>query len=136
MSRRMKFTSGLFLLALLSLCPHFLLAQAAGTQAQPSGASQSKGKPSVSVTGCLKAGSEKGGYYIAGKDGKVYELIGKSVDLSPHVNHTVTISGHEAKLSDSHESALAEHEKTESAGKPYADLQVSSLKMVSESCTP
>ena len=133
MSRRTRFMSWMFPLVLVSLCPNFLYAQAAGAQTEPSAAN--KAKTSVSVTGCLKQGSEKGGFYVTGQDGKVYELVGKSVNLSPHVNHTVTITGHETKLSESQEATAAEHEKTESAGKPYADLHVASLKMVSETCS-
>ena len=120
MPHRVKLALCVSALVLVSLCPVFLNAQSSA---------------SSSVTGCLKQGSEKGGYYVTGQDGKVYELVGKSVDLSKHVNHTVTVSGHVAKLPDSHESAVAGHEKAEAAGKSYSDLQVTSLKMVSESCT-
>lgn len=120
MSRRVKFVFWLSPLVLVCLCPIFLNAQ---------------NSASSSVTGCLKQGSEKGGYYITGQDGKVYELVSKSVDLSKHVNHTVTVSGQEAKLPESHEAAVAQHEKAEAGGKSYTDLRVTSLKMVSESCT-
>ena len=120
MSRRVKFVSWLSSLVMVCLCPVFLHGQ---------------NSASSSVTGCLKKGSEKGGFYLAAQDGKVYELISKSVDLSQHVNHIVTVSGHEVKLPESHESAVAEHEKAEAGGKTYTDLQVTSLKMVSESCT-
>ncbi len=133
MSRKVKFTSWLFPLALVSLCAYLLFAQAAVAQYGQSGAGQSN--TSTSVTGCLKQGGEKGGYYITGEDGTFYELVGKSVNLSQHVNHTVTVTGHQVKLPDSHESTVEQQEKTEAAGKSYTDLQVANLKMVSESCT-
>lgn len=42
----------------------------------------SGGKQSMSVTGCLKQGSDTGGYYIMGQDGKMYELMGKGLGRS------------------------------------------------------
>jgi hypothetical protein len=88
----------------------------------------------VNVTGCLKAGSEKGGYYVAAQGGKNYELIGKSSTFAPHVNHTVTITGAEAKLSEAQEAKLTPHEKTEAGAGTYTDVHVTDLKMVSASC--
>jgi hypothetical protein len=88
------------------------------------------------ATGCLKKGSEGGGYYITGKDGTMWELSSKTVNLSEHVNHTVSVSGHEMPRSQADETKIAESEKSESAGSKYADLKVAQLKMVSTSCTP
>ena len=84
------------------------------------------------VTGCLQKGVEAGGFFIAGEDGTVWELSGK-VDAT-HVGHKVTVSGHVLHRSKTQEAKFSDSEKQESNGKPYADFQVTSLKMVSDSC--
>jgi hypothetical protein len=94
-----------------------------------------KGHSMMTVTGCLKKGSEDGGYYITGQDGKTYELSSKSVDLSQHVNHTVTVAGYTGVGSNMDEQKKEQAEKSEAAGNQYSDLHVNKLKMVSASCT-
>ena len=89
----------------------------------------------INVTGCLKKGIEGGGYYITDKDGTMWELSSKTVDLSEHVNHTVSVSGHEMPRSKADEAKIEENEKSESGGNKYSDLKVAQLKMVSTSCT-
>jgi hypothetical protein len=106
--------------ALFVLSPVLLCAQASGSP--------------VSITGCLKQGSEKGGYYVVAEDGKMYELIGHAAQLSKHVNHTVTVTGQEVKLPESQESKLEPHEKTEAGNETYIDLQPTDVKMVSATC--
>jgi hypothetical protein len=133
MSLRMKFGPWLATLAFLSLCP-LLLAQYGETPSNQSGMSQNKmGNQAMSVTGCLKQGSEKGGYYLKTSDGKIYDLSGKA-DFAKHVGHTVTVAGQQTMMSKAEESKMEEHEKTEAGDKPYADLKVTSMKHVSESC--
>ena len=85
-----------------------------------------------SVTGCLQKGIEPGGFFIAGEDGTVWELSGK-VEAA-HVGHKVTVKGHVLHRSKAEEAKFADYEKQEAKGKPYADFQVTSLKMVSDSC--
>lgn len=85
-----------------------------------------------SVTGCLQKGVEAGGFFIAGEDGKFWELSGK-VDAA-HVGHKVTVKGHVLHRSEAEEAKYADNEKQEAGGKPVADFQVTSLKMVSDSC--
>ncbi len=127
MSQRMRFVSWLAPLVFLSLCP-LLLAQYGETQSD-----QSKMGQAVSVTGCLKQGHEAGGYYLMAKDGKIYELSGKA-DFAKHVGHAVTVAGSETMMSKSDEDKMMEHEKVEADGKPYADLHVTKMKHVSETC--
>jgi hypothetical protein len=86
----------------------------------------------VSVTGCLKQGSDNGGYYIMGDDGKMYELMGKG--LSAHVHHKVTVTGIPATMSQAQEGKKTATEKSEAGGATVVDMKVSSVKMVSESC--
>ena len=51
----------------------------------------------MTATGCIKQGTDSHGYYLMAQDGKMYELWGKN--LGEHLNHTVTVTGTEAKLS-------------------------------------
>jgi len=83
------------------------------------------------VTGCVQKGIEAGGFFIV-EDGKMWELAGK-VDAGD-VGHKVTATGHVLHRSAAKEAKFAEHEKQESSGKWYGDFQVTSLKVVSDSC--
>ena len=118
-SSNAKFSLWLIPLLLLILCPLAIQAQDSGSKTD-------------SVTGCLQKGIEPGGFTIAGEDGKVWELSGK-VDAA-HVGHKVTVKGHVLHRSADEEAKFADNEKKEANGKPYADFQVTSLKMVSDSC--
>jgi Protein of unknown function (DUF5818) len=136
MSPRMKFALWLVPLVLFILCP-FVLAQYGGTQSDQSGMGQNtmgSSHPAMTVTGCLKQGSENGGYYLTAKDGKIYELSGKA-DFAKHVGHTVTVTGHEMPMSKEDESKKEMSEKTEAGSNPYADLHVMNMKHVSETCS-
>ena len=135
MTHFLKCLSGLAAVAVLCLCP-FLLYGQDNMQNSQSGMGQNNmsNHTMVSVTGCLKKGSEDGGYYITSQDGKTWELSSKSVDLSEHVNHTVSVSGHEMQGSKADEAKNETSEKSESGGNNYGDLRVNSLKMVSTSC--
>jgi hypothetical protein len=92
----------------------------------------SMSKQAMSVTGCLKQGSDANGYYLMSKDGKMYELWGKN--LGEHLNHTVTVTGTPAKLTHAQEEKKEASEKSEAGSATYVDMKVSSLKMVSDSC--
>ncbi len=98
-------------------------------------AQDNMGKQGMSVTGCLKQGTDKGGYYIMA-DGKMYEVWAHGVNLAEHVGHTVTVTGHSVKLPEAQESKKEASEKAEAGGTPYEDFQATGLKMVSSSCSP
>jgi len=117
-SRTTFFFCSIFLLC-FGLCPLALQAQDSSTK-------------TTSVTGCLKKGVEPGGFYIVGEDARFWELAGK-MD-SAHVGHTVTVTGHVLNRTPAEEAKYADNEKQEANGKTVADFQVSSLKMVSDSC--
>jgi hypothetical protein len=120
-------------LLFVSLCPAFLFG-APQYGAAPADEKAAKAPTKHSVTGCLQKGDEMGGFTITGKDGKVWELHGKKVDLSGHVGHTVTVSGSATDRSKAEEEKVEANEKKEYGEKEHGDLRVSSLKMVSESC--
>lgn len=131
-----KFPSWLTAVTFLCLCP--LLLHGQGTmQNDQSGMGQKTASTHhmVNVTGCLKKGSEAGGYYITDQNGTTWELSSKAVDLSEHVNHVVSVAGHEMPRSKEDEANTEQSEKSESAGNKYFDLKVAQLKMVSPSCT-
>ena len=121
----LRFAFGLCLL----MSPLVLLAQG---NSNSSKASSSTHDQAVTATGCLMKGQEAGGYYLKDTSGKDWELMGR--DLSNHVGHQVTVSGHEVQHSQEHEAKVENHEKAEAGGDQYADLHVSHLKMVSDKC--
>ena len=114
----------------LSLCPVALIAQTA--------APEKKAEKSQTVTGCLQKADASGEFSITGEDGKTWGLSSTSVKLDQHIGHKVTVTG-----STTHESAKTEKAEEKKEGQvenaaskaEYADLTVTSLKMVSDSCT-
>ena len=45
------------------------------------------------VTGCLAKGDSAGEFKVTANDGSTWEVKSKTVKLSPHVGHTVTVTG-------------------------------------------
>jgi hypothetical protein len=112
----------------LSLCSVALMAQTAAPE------KKAAEKSTHTVTGCLQKGDEAGEFSITGEDGKTWGLRSTSVKLDEHLGHKVTVTGsttHETKAEEKKEGQV------ENAGSKteYADLTVTSLKMVSDSCT-
>ena len=110
----------------LSLYPVALIAQTA--------APEKKAEKSQTVTGCLQKGDEAGEFSIKGEDGKTWGLRSTSVKLDQHIGHQVTVTGsttHETKAEEKKEGQV------ENAGSrtEYADLTVTNLKMVSDTCS-
>lgn len=126
---------GPILLASFFLMGMQLSGRAAQDQAPGAAPKKSATHQSLSVTGCLQKGSEAGGHYIVGDDGKMWELSSKSVKLDEHVGHKVTVTGYQLHKSAAAEKKMETGEKAEAAGKDYADLAVSKLQMVSETCS-
>ena len=90
---------------------------------------QQGGKKSAgtTVTGCLQKGDEPNEFAITGENGKNYELVSRSVKLAEHVGHKVSVTG--TPIGEKGE------EKEKEAGKAWAGkIQVTNLKMVSETC--
>jgi hypothetical protein len=88
------------------------------------------------ITGCLQKGTEDyGGFFLLSTDNKHWELYPTSdVALADHVGHTVTVTGTVTHRSKAQEEKSQPSEQKEISGKKHADLQVTSVKMVSESC--
>ncbi len=95
-----------------------------------------KASTTKTVTGCLQKGTEHGGFFLISTDDKHWELYSKTdVSLADHVGHTITVTGTLAHRSKAQEEKSQPHEQKEIAGKQHDDLQVSSVKMVSATCS-
>jgi uncharacterized protein YdeI (BOF family) len=88
----------------------------------------------TTVTGCLQKGDEPSAVAIIGEDGRNWELHSTSVKLDEHIGHKVTVTGTVTRESKAQEKKEGQVEKA--AGKEgYGDLRISSLKMLSKTCS-
>jgi hypothetical protein len=78
------------------------------------------------VTGCLKKGSATT-YTLTDENGKLWVLHSKTVQLAPHTGHTVSITGTIPQKSK-------DDNDTNGNTAPQNNLNVTNLKMVSETC--
>jgi hypothetical protein len=86
-----------------------------------------------SITGCLTKGDSANEFAITGDDGSTWELKSKTVKLTPHVGHTVTVTG-EVWHADMHGAKEKAKETMDSNAKEHGHLNVTKVSMVSESC--
>src|SRR5262245_29269803 len=101
--------------------------------AQIASAQEKSPSSKTTVTGCLQKGDEAGEYSITGENGKTYGLRSKTVKLSEHLGHKVTVTGTlRAESAEKEMSEAAEHVKKEAA--EAGDIRVTDLKMVSDKC--
>jgi|SRR5438105_3017718 len=111
-------------------------ALALGVYATPIAQQEGTAAGKTTVTGCLQKGDEAGEYSITGQDGKTYGLRSKSVNLSKHLGHKVTVTGTLKPESEENEKGEAKkhasNEKKDAA--EAGDIRVTSLKMIGESC--
>jgi len=101
-------------------------------------AQDKKAEKSQTVTGCLQKGDEAGEFSIKGEDGKTWGLRSTSVKLDQHLGHKVTVTGsttHETKAEEKAEEKKEGQVENAASKAEYADLTVTSLKMVSETCS-
>ena len=90
------------------------------------------------VTGCLQKGDEPGEFSITGEDGKTWGLRSSNVKLEEHVGHKVTVTGsvhHESKTHEKAEEKKEGQMEKAASKEEYRDLRVTSLKMVSATCS-
>lgn len=90
------------------------------------------------LTGCLQKGDEANEYVLTASDGSTWELRSDTVDLAPHVGHTVAITGtvSHAKAHEMKEDAkeeMKEHGMAKNA-KEHGHLKATELTMVSDTC--
>ncbi len=93
----------------------------------------------ITVTGCLQKGDEANEFMLTTTDGKLYGLRSTMVKLSDHVGHTVAVTGRlsrEEKEGDKDEDNDEAKESGKHNGKEETgDILVTSLKMVSKTCS-
>ncbi len=114
-----------------------------GMTASAASAQDTASKPKAevrSITGCLSKGDSADEYLLTGTDGSTWEVHSNTaVSLGKHVGHTVTLKGvvanakaHNMKEDAKTAAADAGVKKTDNE---HGHLKVTSLKMVSESCS-
>ena len=121
--KKMSFLFAAFLA--LSLCSF-------ATQYETKPQKETKGK-TVTVTGCLQKGDQEGEFSITGSYSRKYALRAASINLAEHVGHTVTVTGTKTAPSKP-EAGKAEAGKTPPGKGQMANIEVTDLKMVSETC--
>jgi hypothetical protein len=89
------------------------------------------------MTGCLQKGVEPtGGFFLITAQDKHLELYDNGqASLGDHVGQTVTVTGTIPKRSAEQEKVSQPYEKQEAGTMKHADFQVTSLKMVSSTCS-
>jgi hypothetical protein len=135
MWHRTGFGSRLAVTVLLSLSSLWLCAQdkPASSQMKPGGSVKSN--VLVNVTGCLKKSAATGGYYVSDEQGRTWELTSKKVDLSQHMFHVVSVSGHPSAGPQTPEGKSEQQGQASEGGNQHFALDVTELEMVSNSCT-
>jgi Protein of unknown function (DUF5818) len=99
---------------------------------------QDKSADVRTLTGCLSKGEGAHEYTLKAEDGGTWELHSKTVKLSPHAGHTVTVTG-EVRNADMHgakekaKDEMKEH-GVDKHSTEHGHLNVTNLSMVSESC--
>lgn len=81
------------------------------------------------VTGCLQKGPTANNFTLTDQVGNLWDIHRKTVQLGPHVGHTVTVTGTIPQKSK------GDGDDTSGDTSPQKNhLRVRSLKMVSDSC--
>jgi len=95
-------------------------------------------KKTRTLTGCLQKGDDANEYNLTTGKGGTWEIKSDSVDLAPHVGHTVTVTGvvSNAKMHGMKEDAKEEAKEhgMDKKAKEHGHLTVTDVKMVSDSC--
>jgi hypothetical protein len=114
--------------------PSYDPAKQDNTKAAPQENQEKSASKTNAVTGCLQKGDQPDQFSIIGEDGKSWDLRSTTVKLADHVGHQVTVTGsptREAKAEEKKEGQVENAARKEELG----ELRVTSLKMVSQSCT-
>jgi len=114
-----------------------------GITASAASAQDAASKPKAevrSITGCLSKGDSADEFLLTANDGSTWETHSNTaVNLSEHVGHTVTLKGVVANAKAHNMKEDAKTAATDAGVKKtdneHGHLKVTSLKMVSESCS-
>ncbi len=124
-----KISPWIMLVLCVSLCAFATFASAQ--------AAEQKAPAAKTVTGCLQKGVEPtGGFFLITAKNQHLELYadGKA-GLGDHVGQQVAVTGMTPQRSADQEKVSQPYEKQETGKMKHADFQVSSLKVVSPTCT-
>jgi hypothetical protein len=94
---------------------------------------QDKSAEVRNITGCLAKGDSAGEFKVTASDGSTWEVKSKTVKLSPHVGHTVTVTG-EVWHPDMHGAKEKAKSAVDADAKEHGHLNVTKVEMVSDSC--
>lgn len=94
---------------------------------------QDKSAEVRNVTGCLSKGDSTTEFKVTASDGSSWEVKSKTVKLSPHVGHTVTVTG-EVWHPDMHGAKEKAKSAVDADAKEHGHLNVTKVEMVSDSC--
>src|SRR6267378_576536 len=102
------------------------------------GSSEDKDAEVRTLTGCLSRGDSAHEYKLTTENGGTWELHSKTVRLSPHRGHTVTVTG-KVRTADLHgakekvKDEMKEH-GVDKDSTEHGHLKVANISMVSDSC--
>jgi hypothetical protein len=125
-----KFSPWMLIVLLFSLVAFSAFASAqAADQKVPASAQ--------TVTGCLQKGVEPtGGFFLVTAKSQHLELYDDgNAALGDHVGQRVTVTGTTPKRSAEQEKVSQPYEKQETGTMKHGDFQVTSMKVVSPTCT-
>lgn len=102
------------------------------------GSAQDKSADVRTLTGCLSKAEGAHEYLLKAGDGATWELHSKTVKLSPHAGHTVTVTGR-VRNADMHGAKEAAKDEMKEHGvdknsTEHGHLNVTKISMVSETC--
>jgi hypothetical protein len=123
-----KWSLQILVAAGLAFAPMFAV-QAAPSQDK----SDDKSDDVRNITGCLSKGDSAKEFKVTGADGSTWEVTSATVKLSPHLGHTVTVTG-KVWHPDMHGAKEKAKETVDADAKEHGHLKATNLEMVSESC--
>jgi len=95
-------------------------------------------KKTRTLTGCLQQGDDAKEFNLTTAKGGTWEIKSDSVDLAPHVGHTVAVTGvvSNATMHGMKEDAKEEAKEhgMDKKAEEHGHLSVTHVKMVSDSC--
>lgn len=94
---------------------------------------QDKSADVRTISGCLSAGDKAGEYKLTADDGSTWEVKSKTVKLSPHVGHTVSVTG-KVWHPDMHGAKEKAKDAVDPNAKEHGHLAATAVDMVSDSC--
>jgi hypothetical protein len=95
---------------------------------------QKPASPDATVTGCVQKGDQPGEVSITAEDGRIWELHSTTGKLDEHINHKVTVTGTVTRDTKAADNKAGKVENA-SGKQEYGDLLVSSVTMVSKTCS-